>query len=65
MDKLCILIPDSRYWNMSWSCFVVSFSNNNGFELREVHCSLNSQSQGGNMFLCLEEFPKKVPAVAA
>ena len=58
MDKLCILIPDSWYWNMSWSCFVVS-SNNNGFELREVHCSLNSQSQGGKMFLCFEEFSKK------
>ena len=51
--------PDSQHWNMFWSCFVVSCSNNNGLELGEVHCSLNSQSQGGKMFLCFDEFPKK------
>jgi len=41
---------DSQYWNMSCSCIVVSCSNNNGLELREVHCSLNSQSQGAKCF---------------
>jgi len=48
--------PDSQYWNMYWSCIVVSCSINNGLELREVHCSLNSQSQGGKMF---RRIPKK------
>ena len=41
------MYPDSRYWNMFWSCIVVSCSNNNSLELGEVHCSLNSQSRGG------------------